>query len=897
MKIINTRTYTGSNIYSHKPVVKILLDLNDLTETTTADIEGFNETLIDFFPGLNTHYCSTDHAGGFVERLYEGTLLSHVVEHLALELQCVSGYDVYFGKTRVVEEPSVYYIVYEYAASNHYCATDFGRAAVDIVTALTENKPDLISGITDRLQHAISLFDLGPSTRAIWNEAQKRHIPVRRLGMDSILQLGYGKHTRFVASSLIDTTSCISVDLAQNKQAVKDILYEHNIPVPAGDLADSEEGAVLLADQLGYPVVVKPYNGNHGKGIVTNIDNEKLLRSAYRLACIYSHRVIVEKYVEGKDFRILVVGNRVAAAAERKPPSVVGDGKSTIAALIARENLNQQRGEGHEKPLTRIPLDTVASELLARSGYTEDSIPALGEVVLLRENGNLSTGGTARDCTDEIHPKNRILAVKAAQAIGLDVAGIDMVASDISQPLGSSNGAIIEVNAVPGLRMHLHPSDGQSRNVAADILNHVYPKGTPCSVPIISITGTNGKTTVTRLIRHVLSISGKKVGMTCSSGSYIGEECVSKGDNTGPLSAHSILYNREVEVAVLETARGGIIRKGLGYDEADVGVIVNIGEDHLGLDGINTLEDLAFVKSLVVEMVKPNGYAVLNADDSLTESIARDVRCRLIYFAQQRANLVIERHINQGGIAVTAENGQVVLYRDGIRHPMLRLQEIPITFGGVLACNVENALAAISGLVALGIPEHTIRLGLRTFSPDPATNAGRFNFFDLGDFQVVLDYGHNPGGYLSVIQLIECLNPTRKVGVIGMPGDRSNGAIVKVGRISGQHFDEIYIKEDEDLRGRNPGEVASLLYEGALSGGASEADIRIIPDEIEALKTAISNAQYGNLIVMFHEHFDAAYQIVQQYGCGTISRPVSVLPVLDSELVQQSASDTAGIYS
>jgi cyanophycin synthetase len=855
----------------------MVVDLESLTDVLTKDIEGFNYNLIKFFPGLSTHYCSPGHEGGFIQRLYEGTLVSHVTEHLALELQCIMGYDVYFGKTRVVEEPSLFYIIYEYI--NEHSAIDFGNAAAEIVSALAKNETVDIRGILNRLHRACSESELGPSTEAIFNEARRRQIPVRRLNENSLLQLGYGKYMRFIEASLPDATSCIAVDLAKNKQLVKDMLRENRIPVPDGGIVQSEEEALTLVNEIGYPVVIKPLDANQGKGVTANICDNNLLRKSYYLASYYNKRVIIEKYIQGKDYRILVIGDQVSAVAERKPPFIVGDGIHSILELIDKENENSNRGYGHEKPLTKIYLDSVAEELLIRSGYDEYSIPEAGEIVYLRENGNLSTGGSARDCTDEIHPLNKEIAVQAAKVIGLEVAGIDVVMDDISQLLTPANGAIIEVNAAPGLRMHIYPTEGQGRNVASDILNHMYPEETPFSIPIISITGTNGKTTVTRMIRHVSSLSGKRVGMTCSSGTYIGEECISKGDNTGPVSAHSILYHKDVELAVLETARGGIIRGGLGYDLADVGIIVNISEDHLGLDGVNTLDDIAFVKSLVAEAIKPAGYVVLNADDNMTEYIIGRAACNLIFFSQNRNNSLISNHINKGGIAVVSEKDLVYLYKGKKKVPIMGVHEIPVTFDGKAICNIENSLAAVAGLLALGIPEHTIRFGLMSFKPDPIANAGRFNLFDLGDFQVLLDYGHNFSGYQSVIQFVSTLNAARLVGVIGMPGDRLDRSIFEVGKISGQAFSKLYIKEDIDLRGRPEGEVASILYHGAISGGANENNIEIISSELDALKAAINGAFPGDLIVMFYESFETAFQLIQEHINDT-SQPISQYPII-----------------
>ena len=862
MEVISVRRYSGRNIYSHRPVVRMMVDLKGLAEVPTSQIEGFNQRLLKNFPGLRTHHCSLGHEGGFVERLQEGTLLSHVTEHLALELQSLLGYDVYFGKTRVALEPNLYCIIYEYI--NESSARSIGYAAAEIVMAFVNGQPLAVGEIIDELQEAARDSQLGPSTRAIFDEARRRYIPVRRIGSDSLLQLGYGRAARFIEASLPGTTSSIAVDMAKNKQLAKDLLRENNIPVPAGGLVYREDAALVMAEQIGYPVVVKPYDSNQGKGVTANVYNETLLIKAFQLAQDYSDGVMVEKYIRGRDYRVLVIGDKVAAVAERRPPCVIGDGVSTIAELVEQENMRPERGEGHERRLTKIVMDAVAREFLARTEMELEDIPKPGELVYLRGNGNLSTGGSARECTREIHPRNQELAIKAARVIGLDVAGIDIVTDNIARRLIPAHGAVIEVNAAPGLRMHLNPSEGKPCNVASDILDHMYAQGQK-SIPVVAITGTNGKTTVTRLISHVLTLAGKKVGMSCSSGSYVGSQCIAKGDNTGPTSAQAVLYNAEVEAAVLETARGGIIRSGLGYDLADVGLITNISDDHLGMDGVNTLQDLAFIKSLVAEAVKPDGYAILNADDQMTEIIASRARSNLALFGRERNSAFINRHIDSGGLALVLEEDTVCLYRHQNRTALIDVKEIPMTFGGQAVCNLENALAAAAGLYCLGIPTHTIRLGLRSFRADPRSNAGRLNLFDMGKFQVMLDYGHNLSGYQCAIQLAQSLDASRLVGVIGMPGDRLDRSIYEVGQLCGASFGKIYIKEDDDLRGRRPGAVTEIMYRGAINGGAHRKEIEIIPAETLALQTALDNARPGDLIVMFYEVFEPNYRLIQDH--------------------------------
>ena len=863
MDIYSIQSFPGRNIYSHRPVIKMVINIGDLYSLPTKDMEGFNDRLIEFFPGMKKHCCSLGYEGGFVDRLKEGTYIGHVIEHLILELQSIIGYEVYYGKTRVINEPYLYYIVFEYV--NERCAIECAKAAVSIACSLAKNESVDVKGILENLKRLAAEFELGPSTRSIYDEAKKRGIPVMRLGNESLLQLGYGKYSRLIEASLTDAASCIAVDIAGNKHLTKEILRHNDIPVPYGDVAYTEESAVQLAASIGYPVAIKPYDGNQGKGVTLNVTNEVQVRAAYKEAVKFSKGVIVEKFIKGRDYRVLVVGGKVSAVAERRPPAVIGDGTHTVKELVEIENRNPLRGEDHEKPLTKIKLDNVASLFLSKNGLDENYVPRINENVFLRENGNLSTGGSARNCKDEIHPYNAGLAVKAAKAIGLDVAGIDVIAEDISKPINHENGAVIEVNAAPGLRMHLYPTEGRAENVAADIIDMMFPEGKPYSLPIVSITGTNGKTTTTRLIRHTISLTGKKVGMTSTSGIYIGDECIMEGDNTGPVSARLVLSNKEVEAAVLETARGGIVRKGLGYDLADVGVVVNISEDHLGLDSVNTLEDLAFVKSLVIEAVKPEGYAVINADDQMAGYMIKRARSNIMMFSRQKDNLLLINHMKRNGKAVYVKEGTVYIHDGDKSMPLISVKEIPITIGGIVDCNIENSLAAAAALYGLGMPLDVIRAGLKTFTPDVKSNPGRFNIFDMGDFKVMLDYGHNPSGYRAVIDFIRKMDAGRYVGIIGMPGDRPDKSIREVGGMCGKAFSRIYIKEDEDLRGRKPGEVAGIFYDAVAKSGMKKENITIINSELKALETAMLDAQPGDLIIMFYEKFEPAVELVNRF--------------------------------
>jgi cyanophycin synthetase len=862
VNILNIQCFNGRNIYSHKPVIKSVINLGEWYDTPTRDITNFNINLVKILPGLSKHYCSCGYEGGFVERLQEGTYLAHVTEHVALELQHVVGYDVYYGKSRLHKSPAIYNVIIEFV--NEKLALECLIAAVGISNSLISGNLPNISEIIQHLKKVDSESSLGPSTRAIYDEAKRRGIPVEKLGNESILRLGYGKNSRYVEASLTDKPNCISIDIAGNKHLTNYLLSSNGIPVPFGDIAYTMEFAEVTASLIGYPVVIKPFDANQGKGVILNIMNRDELQHAFKEAIKFSRAVLVEKYISGKDFRVLVIGGKVSAVSERNPPFVIGDGVHTVRELVAIENENPLRGFGHEKPLTKLSLDDTACRVLNKFGYNTGSTPPKGWKVLLRENGNLSTGGTARDCTDEIHPSNAAIAIKAAEILGLDIAGVDITASDIAVPIKNGEGAVIEVNAAPGLRMHLYPTSGNARNVAGDIIDMLYPEDVSYNIPVVSVTGTNGKTTVTRLISHVLSLSGITVGMTTTSGIYIDNKCVAKGDNTGPISAGIVLSDKRVEAAVLETARGGLVRKGLGYDMADVGVIVNVSEDHLGLDGIETLEDLAFTKSLVVEAVKEDGYAVLNGDDEMTPYILQRLQSKIVLFSRNVSTELVSRHVENGGKAVFARNGSIYINDGNNEYFLMKVDEIPITFNEKAECNVENSLAAISTLYALNMPLNIIRTGMKTFKPDIDNNPGRFNIIEFDNFKVMLDYGHNPAGYNAVIQLMNEMNATRYVGVIGMPGDRNDTSISKVGKLCGKAFSQIYIKEDKDLRGRKQGETAEMLYNAVIEGGLGKNCVDIIYSELEALEAAISKAQYGDLIVLFYENFEEALGLINR---------------------------------
>ncbi len=851
MKLLDVKILNGRNFYSHNPVVKLTVDLEDLHNTPTVDMPNFNRNLLEILPGLEEHKCSRGYRGGFVERLNHGTYLAHVIEHTSIELQNIMGFNISYGKARLESGDSIYNVVYGFV--NETIGIEAGKLAFQIINGL-------LSGVRTDIEESIRLIkkhaqksELGPSTKAIIAEANKMGIPAIRIGDGSLVQLGYGAKSKIIQATLTEKASCIGVDIACDKGMTNELLRGNGIPVPLGRIVNNEQEVLEAARNIGYPVVVKPFNGNQGKGVSLNIYNDQDVLEAYRAILPYTKCGLVERYILGKHYRVLVVNGEVVAASERIPAHVIGDGINSIKKLIEIENKNPFRGDGHEKQLTKIKIDSVVELLLKKSRLSLEYIPRSYEVVYLRENDNLSTGGVAIDVTDLVHEDIKKICSRAAEIIGLDVAGIDVTTTNISRPLNETGGAVIEVNAAPGIRMHHYPFKGIPRNAAKKIVESLFPNINDYSIPIVSVSGTNGKTTTTRMIGSILKEAGHTVGMSTTGGIYISDECIVKGDTTGPNSARTILMNKKVTAAVLETARGGIINRGLGYDLANVGIITNVTDDHLGIDGIETLEDMANVKALVVEAIKEDGYGILNADDEYCLSVQYRVYGRTILFSKDHKNKYVVKHIQNGGKVVYIKDSMIFLATDREQIPVVNVENIPATFGGALTHNIENSLAATAAAWALGIDQEIINRALVQFKCDEVQNPGRFNMYDINGFKVVVDYGHNYDGYRKVIDGLHKMRINKLIGIIGVPGDRMDSSIHEIGILSGQCFDYIFVKEDRDLRGRKPKEVADILYDGCTKGVIDRGNIEIELLEEVALEKAMRLALPGDIIVIFYE--------------------------------------------
>ena len=871
MRIREINAMRGPNYWSvrrHKLIVMVL-DLEELEHRPTNQIDGFQERLEAMFLGMYEHRCSEGVPGGFFHRVQEGTWMGHVIEHIALEIQTLAGMDCGFGRTRTFGEPGVYNVVFDYKEESvgRYAA----RASVRIAQALVDGKEYSLDEDIQEMREIRERERLGPSTGSIIEEAEARGIPWIRLNKYSLCQLGYGTNQKRIQATVTSQTSSIGVELACDKEDTKFLLEQAEVPIPKGDIVRSEAGLEDAIERIGYPVVVKPVSGNHGRGITTDIRNWEDATIALEAAKKVSRSVIVEKFVTGDDYRLLVINYQLVAAAKRTAAHVIGDGKSTVQQLIDEVNSDPRRGYGHEKVLTQIDINDLTLGLLEEKGLTLDSVIPDGEKLKLKDTANLSTGGTAEDVTDYVHPYNIFMAERIARIIGLDICGIDIMTEDIGKPLPETGGAVLEVNAAPGFRMHLAPATGLPRNVAGHVMDMLYPPGSTARIPIIAVTGTNGKTTTTRLIAHMAKMKGFKVGYTTTDGVYIQNRLLMTGDCTGPNSAEFVLKDPTVNFAVLESARGGLLRAGLGFKKCDIGIVTNVAPDHLGLKGIHTIEQLAKVKGVIPETVFPDGYAILNADDDLVYGMREGLECNVALFSMDENNPRIRRHCKQGGTSAVYESGYITIFKGEWKIRITKAVNVPLTFDGTAEFMIQNVLAAALAGYLRGFSIEDIKVAIESFIPSPAQTPGRLNLFQFKDYQILLDYAHNEAGLRGLKGMVDRIEATIKIGVIAGIGDRRPEDNQAIGRVAAEMFDEIIIRQDKNLRGRTEAELIDMLKQGIASVSTTKP-VLVFPTEKEAISYAVENAQKGALIVLCSDVVPDALAQVMKYKEEEIER-------------------------
>ncbi|MFY2763089.1 cyanophycin synthetase [Arenimonas sp. MALMAid1274] len=892
MRILDRSIFVGPSLYAHFPVIRLELDLGQLEAWPTSRLgPAFVDGLVEALPGLAGHGCSYREPGGFIRRMKEdeGTWLGHVLEHVAIELQNVAGEDVTFGKTRSTDRPGVYSVVYEYTQKEEGVAA--GELAMTLLCSLLPAELQPTGSVPadwnwqvarDEFIRYAQRRALGPSTASLVKAAEDRGIPWLRLNDQSLVQLGHGKYQQRIQATVTGRTPHIAVELASDKEETNRILGSLGLPVPRQELVQNEGAALRAARRLGYPVVTKPYNGNHGRGISICLRTDEEVSAGFEAAKAISRSVIVETYLEGDDHRLLVVNGELVAATRRTPGHVVGDGHKTIAELVEIVNQDARRGVGHEKVLTRIELDAQAQMMMERVGMTAESVPAAGQVVYLRSTANLSTGGTATDVTDIIHPDNRDMAVRAIRAIGLDVGGVDFLTTNIAESYRRIGGGICEVNAAPGFRMHVAPSEGTPRDAAGPVIDMLFPPGAPSAVPIAAITGTNGKTTTARMLAHITKMAGYTPGLTTTDGVYIDGQRTVEGDMTGPVSARMVLADPQIDIAVLETARGGLLRAGMGVRHVNVGAVLNVQSDHLGLKGINTLEQLAEVKRIVAEVA--TDCAVLNADDPQVLRMSGYTEAKVIcYVTMNPQHGLVREHIRAGGRACALEagvNGQMItLYDKGSHIPLLWTHLIPATMEGRALHNVQNAMVAASMAFSLGIKLDAIRQGLRTFDTTFYQAPGRMNVFNEHPFKVLFDYGHNAHAVGVMADLAQRLDVTgRRIVVLAGPGDRRDEDLVAIADAVAGRFDHYICRRDDGLRGRDGDEVPRIQAKALQARGVPASAISIIPDEQLAIDAALRMGEPGDLLLIFADALVRSWKQVTKFKPEGSAPAVEAVP-------------------
>lgn len=887
MRITARSVFVGPSQYAHFPVIRLELDLGVLEQWPTGRLGApFVDALVEAVPELKVHGCSYKEPGGFIRRMKEdeGTWLGHVLEHVAIELQNMAGEDVTFGRTRSIpDRPGVYSVVYEYAQREE--GIEAGELALKLLSSLLPEELASERSVSadwswpaarDEFIRFAQKRALGPSTASLVRAAEERDIPWVRLNEQSLIQLGHGKYQQRIQATITGKTPYIAVELASDKEETNKILGGLGLPIPKQVLVQHQDRAIAAAHKIGFPVVTKPYNGNHGRGISICLRTDEEVAMGFQAAKEHSRSVIVETFLEGDDHRLLVVNGELVAATKRTPGQVIGDGVHTVAQLVEKVNADPRRGVGHEKVLTRIELDAQADMMLKRQELTPDSIPANGVAVPLRSTANLSTGGTATDVTDIIHPDNREMAIRAIRAIGLDVGGVDFLSTNIAESYREIGGGICEVNAAPGFRMHVAPSEGTPRDVAGPVIDMLFPSGAPSRVPIAAITGTNGKTTTSRMLAHICKMAGFTPGMTSTDGVYIDGRRTLEGDMTGPVSARMVLADPKIDLAVLETARGGLVRAGMGVPKVNVGAVLNVQADHLGLKGIDTLEQLAEVKRIVVEVAED--CAVLNADDSNVLKMSGYTDAKVIcYVTMNPDHNLVREHIRAGGRACALEagvNGQMVtLYDKGSHIPLMWTHLIPATLEGKAMHNVQNAMFAAAIAFSLGVSLDSIRQGLRTFDTSFFQAPGRMNVFSEHPFKVILDYGHNAHAVGVMSDLVQRMDAAgRRLVVLAAPGDRRNEDILEIADTVTGKFDVYVLKRDDGLRGRGETEVPDMLAARLISNGVPESAIHVIPDEQQAIDSALRLAAAGDLLLIFGDALARCWKQITKFNPdGTLS--------------------------
>ncbi|WP_227370678.1 cyanophycin synthetase [Halomonas sp. M20] len=858
MNILGHRALRGPNYYSRYRAIFMRLDIGELEERPSDTVSGIVERISELLPTLQEHRCSVGRPGGFLERLARGTWAGHIVEHVAIELQNLIGFSVGYGKTVDSYERGIYNVVYRYR--DEACGLAAGVEAVALVEALFSGEAIDMATIIDRLKEVRDDHMLGPSTAAIVDAAQRCDIPWTRLNENSsYIQLGQGHRQQRIQATVTGRTDLISHSIAGDKDWTKQVLGDAGVPVPHGFVCSSFDEALESAGFIGYPVAVKPLEGNHGRGVSTDIQNDVELKEAFAIASLCNPGVIVEQFIKGEDHRLLVIDGKLVAAARRRPAHVVGDGSATLQALVERENEDPRRGIGHENLLTQIEVDEQSLRLIGQQNLTLQSVIPKDAIVFLKPTANLSTGGTATDVTDDVHPEVRYIAERISRLIGLDIIGIDLLAESLARPLEEQSAAVVEVNAGPGFRMHLAPTHGKERDVGQPVIDMLFPVSDDNGrIPIVAITGTNGKTTTVRLLSHLLRQAGRNVGMACTGTIEIDNHVILRGDYSGPQAAAIVLREPTVEYAVLEVARGGIMRRGLGFDECDVGVLLNIASDHLGEHDIHTLDELARCKSVVIDAVRPGGTAVLNADDPRVFDSREWARGDVVFFTLDPESLPVRQHVEEHGVAFTVHNDRIVLRQGQVEAEVISVVDVPVTFEGLARFNVANALAASAAAYALGLSIGDIQMGLQTFHPTPGQNPGRTNLIEVGGMKVLIDYGHNVPALEALGELVRGIPAHRRIGVASAPGNRRDEDLFDLGVHLARMHDVVFICET-DPRGRTIGEAASLLRDGAESvSGACRAEI--VMQEDQALIRALDEADEGDLLVLLIDGVDSAIE-------------------------------------